>query len=58
MRRDRMGKFTKSKFRKVVEFEILLLGVVAVLGLMIYFWTPIAINAVGEKLAYTYTQGF
>lgn len=58
MRRDRMGKFAKSQTRKVLEFEALLLGSVAVVGLLIYFWTPIAINAVGERVATVYTRGF
>lgn len=58
MHRDRNGKFAKSKFRKVLEFEALLLGSVAVVGFLIYFWTPIAITAVAERVASTYTQGF
>lgn len=58
MRRDKMGKFAKSQFRKVLEFEALLLGSVAVVGFLIYFWTPIAINAAGETIANTYTRGF
>lgn len=58
MRRDRMGRFAKSQLRKVIEFEALLLGSVAVVGLLIYFWTPIAITALGNVIAETYTKGF
>lgn len=58
MKRDRMGRFAKSKFRKVLEFEALLLGSVGVVGFLIYFWTPVAINAVAEQVANTYTRGF
>ncbi len=58
MKRDRMGKFAKSQFRKIVEFEALLLGSVAVLGALVYFWTPIAITKAGEAIAEKYTQGF
>lgn len=58
MRRDRMGKFAKSQFRKIVEFEALLLGSVAVVGLLIWFWGPIALEAAGNKIANVYTQGF
>jgi hypothetical protein len=58
MRRDRTGKFAKSQWKKVLEFEALLLGSVAVVGLLIYFWTPIAINALGNQLANVYTKGF
>lgn len=58
-KRDFKGKFYKQvTLGKIIEFEALLVGSVLVLGLMIYFWTPIAINAMGNQIASIYTRGF